>query len=148
LSSATPGSEFKDVSRRFLSDAQLQVKGHVGAHWHNFGAPYLVDWDGDGWMDIFATNHVKYESCETHWCAAPLPSTIRTQLLYYLKACPACQNLGISRAITANGLMLSLAPSSTWRVGLSSPTTIWSKGSTPTEVQLLTLTAMGCWTSM
>lgn len=61
--------EFEEESYRVLGDAPLKAKGHIGAHYHKWGSPYVVDWDGDGWMDLFETNHVKYESCETHWCA-------------------------------------------------------------------------------
>ena len=67
------GAQFWDLSSRVLIDERLRAKGHVASHYHKFGAPYLVDWDGDGWMDIFATNHVKYESCETHWRASSAP---------------------------------------------------------------------------
>ena len=67
------GAQFWDLSSRVLVDERLRAKGHVAAHYTKFGGPYLVDWDGDGWMDIFATNHAKYESCETHWRASSAP---------------------------------------------------------------------------
>ena len=68
------GAQFWDLSSRVLVDERLRAKGHVAAHYTKFGGPYLVDWDGDGWMDIFATNHAKYESCETHWRASSAPT--------------------------------------------------------------------------
>lgn len=35
----------------------LSMPGHFYSPFDHFGGPSLLDWNGDGWLDIFATNH-------------------------------------------------------------------------------------------
>lgn len=58
---------FRDVTARVFNDPIITSNGHVSTVYHHYGAPYLMDYDNDGWMDIFATNHVDDRPCTKHW---------------------------------------------------------------------------------